>query len=527
MSHRPFLFAFSVLFLVTSSVGCESRVSLGARCDSTALCPNPLVCGVGGRCRVQCLASTDCPVGERCLVDVAVGIAACSIERETCTTDCADGLECVAGECQSRCMGNVDCPDGECLPGGVCRAIASGADAGSIDDAGADAAAPMVDAFDPSGCRAAPEIADVDVGLESVCAVTSEGVVHCWGYYGAVGSLEGGVACAGRPGLTSGCYPRPVAIAGLPRLSHVTVGQTLACGISRDAATLDEVWCWGIDDTSFFVRAITDTFGVPIRARVVDAGRAFVCAITTEATPRVLCWGSQAHGALGDGVVDDGRVSVNAVVATQLGTPDADGLRVSAYATFVRQGSELRGVGQNDDSEIADPDTTSEPIAVARDLGAALMGIGTTADNTCVLIGTTTHCWGRHGNLSQPPVEPPGCMSGAQCTYEPTVFDTTPLVALAGDPYGDSMLGWNDAGVAYGWGSSFGGVLAAPDLDTIQPLTALGGALVVDLAVGDNTACAILRDQSELRCWGLNDDGQLGRGTLDSEGHGVAEPPCW
>lgn len=506
--------------------GCESRIALGGNCTRDDECQAPLVCGVGGRCRVECETSSDCPSGERCLVDVSVGGAACSIARETCVTECASGLECVAGECQSGCTSSSQCPDSVCTIEGYCAVpIASDTDSGPADAGAGDAT--TVDAFDPSGCAAAPEIADVDVGLENVCAITTDGVAYCWGYYGAVGSLAGGVACAGRPGLATGCYPRPVAIAGLPRLSRVTVGGTLACGISRDAETLDEVWCWGNDDTSFFVRAMTDAFGARIHASVVDAGRAFACALTTDPMPRVLCWGSQAHGALGDGVDDDGSILPNAVVATQLGTADRDGLALSAYATFVREGSVLRGVGMNDDSEVGDPDTASAPTAVARDLGATLTGIGLTADNTCVLVGTTPQCWGRYGNLSHPAVEPPSCLSEAACTYEPTVFDTTPLVAITGDPYGDALLGWSAAGIAYGWGSSFGDVLASPNVESIRPLTALGGAPVVDLAVGDNTACAILRDGAELRCWGLNDDGQLGRGSSDGEGHAVAEPPCW
>lgn len=514
--------------MALAMIGCESRVSLGARCDSTTLCPSPLVCGVGGVCRVECLTSAQCPVGERCLVDVSVGIAACSIARETCTSDCAQGLECVAGECQSRCTTDTDCPDGECLATGVCRAIASGADAGPPPDAfsfdgGASEDAPVDASSSP--CGVAPEVLDVDVGLESACALTMDGSAYCWGYYGVVGPVGESGPCSAR----SGCFPRPRRITGLPPLSQIAVGGNLACGISSEAATLGEVWCWGEVD---FMPAAPHPITLAdrttrIHASLVDAGRTFACAVTSEATPRVLCWGDQDHGVLGNGVSVVGMAINTAVVATELGTPDRGGLALSSIGTFVRAGQSVRAVGANDDSEVTTPDSVNEVNGVERDLGGALTGLAATADNACALVGTTPHCWGRYGTLTHPPVEPAECLSGAACTNEATIFTGPELTTIVGDPYGDAVFGWDDTGTVFGWGSSYGSILAEPNLADIEPLTALGGALIADAAIGDHSACAILRSSNQLVCWGLNDDGQLGRGEVDGDAHAVAAPLCW
>jgi len=503
------------------SAGCEARVSLGGACGPTVSCPSPYVCGVGGRCRVECTTSDMCPVGERCLVDVSVGVPACSIEAERCTTDCAAGLECVEGQCQSMCSAPSQCPDGMCSSSGTC-VVPSRDDAGSRDAGTADAAS----ADAPVVCAPAPRIVDVDVGLDEVCAVAEDGAVYCWGYFPTVGRDGDGVACEQGAGA---CFPRPVRVAGAPPSSRIAVGGSIACAIAQDQS----VHCWGqLDSTSLEPAAILGSDGVALLATHVDAGRAHVCAITATTPPAVRCWGTHAHGVPGQGRVST-RIETDGVLATELGEPAPAALVLGAWDTFVLTATEVRAVGENNDSELGVTSSASEAAAIVR-ARAGVTALAASADDTCLLVGGAPRCWGRLNPILGVGVVGATCASGSECTSSEQALEVggTELVGLVADPFGDSAMGWTSSGALWGWGSSYGSLLNAQNVEAPEVLTALRGRAVSRVSLADHTACAILAENDELVCWGLNDSGQLGRGTVQGAGEGessrrIAEPPCW
>lgn len=505
-----------------AALGCEARVSLGGACGPGIVCPSPLVCGVGGRCRVECTTSAECPVGERCLVDVAVGIAACSIEAERCTTDCAAGLECVAGQCQTRCMDGDECPDGMCSPEGTCvvppREDAGVGDAPATDDAGSPA------------CRALGEaIIDVDVGTDEVCAVTAGGAVYCWGYFPVAGPRTVPGECWLGEG---GCYPRPQRVLDLEPVDRIAVGHSFACAIRRSDG---RVHCWGSDfegTISLTPVTVEASPGVPLVATEIEAGRTHVCALSPAIggdPAGIRCWGANEHGALGLGTTGD-TAEVRAGYATQL--VPAGSLVVSEHASFTLSAGVLRGVGTNDDSELGAPCSLHETTAVVRaDLGAIAVGAG--AEHTCILDAAAhPRCWGRLGNVrgndDSMLFDCPHAGSPEMnlATHVPSDFSDAPeLEGLALAAFGDSALGWTADGVVYGWGSSWGLILDPMNIGAPAVLRALEGRVVHRLEVGYQTACAI-EDGGRLLCWGFNGNGETGRGTL-TESEPTAAEPCW
>ncbi len=105
---------------VLAVLGCESRVSLGARCSADAECPSGLVCSVG-RCRTTCESAADCESGRRCLA--ASGQSVCStVPDDACLSveDCGDPAfaTCVDNECRTRCTEQSQCNGGECVLSG-------------------------------------------------------------------------------------------------------------------------------------------------------------------------------------------------------------------------------------------------------------------------------------------------------------------------------------------------------------------------------------------------------------------------
>jgi len=102
-------------------LGCETRVSLGARCASSAECPVSLTCTVG-RCRASCTTAAECGEGRRCLA-AADGTRACStVPDDSCVRveDCGDPAFslCVSARCQTTCTSDTQCAGGDCVQGG-------------------------------------------------------------------------------------------------------------------------------------------------------------------------------------------------------------------------------------------------------------------------------------------------------------------------------------------------------------------------------------------------------------------------
>ncbi len=122
-------------------LGCETRVSLGGRCEVASDCPAPYACRAG-RCRSECLEARDCPYPLECLL--VGGVGGCRVAEDgACpggTTDCGDGLECIAGRCAQPCEGPNDCAAAQScaatacerptIPAGTCDAV-SGAGCGA------------------------------------------------------------------------------------------------------------------------------------------------------------------------------------------------------------------------------------------------------------------------------------------------------------------------------------------------------------------------------------------------------------
>jgi alpha-tubulin suppressor-like RCC1 family protein len=204
----------------------------------------------------------------------------------------------------------------------------------------------------PVGSRPYPEFRDLATGQFHACGVTTAGTILCWGWglYGQLGTAAKtsrcttGEACADAPAPVdaSGSFSRvtagaghtcalgsngrafcwgsntrgqlgtgstrekagvPVAVAGGLTFTGLAAGSYFTCGINANG----EVWCWG-DNSSGQVGTAADSTpgsGVPVRvpldgrALSIGAGDRHACAILEG--DRVVCWGNDGAGQLGDG----------------------------------------------------------------------------------------------------------------------------------------------------------------------------------------------------------------------------------
>ncbi|MDA8615733.1 putative Ig domain-containing protein, partial [Candidatus Poseidoniales archaeon] len=141
--------------------------------------------------------------------------------------------------------------------------------------------------------------------------------------------------------------------------------------------------------------------------------------------------------------------------------------------------------------------------------------------NTCALDNNgNVFCWGRNGNgqIGNGQTGTAGCgSSGHKCKDIPTATNDlgSDVISLAfGHQHACGLL---DTGVVKCWGRNNNGQLgtSSGDKDTPQTVNLGSGRTATSIYAGGYFTCAILDDAS-VKCWGQNDQGQLGIGSTSN-----------
>lgn len=311
--------------------------------------------------------------------------------------------------------------------------------------------------------------------------------------------------CTNTPGtFTCACPP---GMAGDGRScdsewTAVSAGQYHACAIRVDRS----LWCWGHNTSGQVGTGTTDPVYLRPAAAgsasdwtAVSAGGSFTCALND--TGRILCWGTNSLGQLGDGTTT-GRANPTLVTG---GVTEWTALDVGAtHACAIRQGGALSCWGSNNRGQVGDNTTENrtQPTPVGAD---AWIAVSAGSEFTCaVRADHTLWCWGL--NTSRQLGDNTSVTSRATPAQEATLAADWASVS-AGNGY---ACGVKQDGTRWCWGTNTLGQAGngAPSTTVIaQPQVADMETDWVALDAGDLAACARRADGS-LRCWG---DGSLGQ----------------
>ena len=298
----------------------------------------------------------------------------------------------------------------------------------------------------------------ISAGSRHTCALTSAGAVKCWG-----NNEEGQLGDGSTVNRQS-----PVVVSGLTSgVQAVSAGGDFTCALTGNGA----VHCWGANDQAQLGDGTTTRRLTPVAvsglssgAQAVSTNGAHSCALTGSGNAK--CWGRNWVGQLGDGV----------------------GLE------------------------------RWTPVSVSTGhLAGTIREIRTGSEHTCVV--TTAggaKCWGynAYGELgsgslspwySDQPVSVVGLSSGVK-TIEPGLYLTCALTTAGAA----QCWGWNERG-RLGMGSfdNLGKTFASP-----VPVSGLDSG-VMSISAGGGHNC-VLMTSGAVKCWGSNDQGQLGTGTTPS-----------
>lgn len=361
-----------------------------------------------------------------------------------------------------------------------------------------------------------PGLQLVSAGGEHTCArVAATGQIKCWGLNDR-GQLGDG---------TTTMRTVPPATFGIPGFASVVAGGSHTCGI---AASGGGVWCWGnntraqVGTTGTSERVIT-----PFRITSVDVnagvsqialGAEHTCALKDGG---VKCWGRSDAYQIGNNSTQTAfqPLQVTGLLAGSGVKALAAGGKHNCVITATNT---VKCWGLNENGQIGNNSTAVAPTPVDVPGLANVQALALGGQHSCALItGGSVQCWGDNSA---------GSIGDNTTTNRLTpVAAQVPVAVSAIAAGGRETCAISTAGALYCWGLNSSGQVGDGTTGTPRKVpVAVPGATANVAAVSVGRAHACLRTAAGLtKCWGENQNGQLGDGArpLDLYGPFLPDPP--
>jgi alpha-tubulin suppressor-like RCC1 family protein len=360
-------------------------------------------------------------------------------------------------------------------------------------------------------------VTELAAGFSHTCARTAEGELYCWGN-NAFGELGDG---------TQTSRNSPVRV-NLPiSATHVSAGMLHSC-----ATDGFDIYCWGVVEYQWMqgeeVMGITlapeniYAGNIPYSSRITQIGSGMMhdCVLTSDG--EVYCWGRNDLGQLGQ---EWNSFSSNVPLRVDGLKEPVKSLAVGGYHTCVLQSDGTvacwgyNRYGQTGFS-YAYADAVTVPEEVPGVQSAAALSAGTY--HTCAIVsGGTVECWGDNRYRQVFPLKMPFGQLG--------IFPGNYRAVAAGGAHSCALTA---GGAVQCWGNNKYGQLgegAAVSLPepTAEPTrgetkasptstpspTPEPANRAASLAAGRSHSCAVT-SAGGVRCWGKNEQGELGNGTF-------------
>lgn len=372
-----------------------------------------------------------------------------------------------------------------------------------------------VQASTPPGASYTTHFTTVTAGEIHNCALSSAGLVYCWG--SDFSGQRGDGISTGAPRV-----PTPVAIPGGANVMQLVSGQHFSCVLTA-AGT---VYCWGsAPGYTTWGQFSPVELGLPpgVTFTTISAGGGHACGL--DADGLAYCWGVDGGGQLGNGPEDifehttpTAVVMPSGVRFTSLSAGGehtcAIGTNYRAYCWGYGDWGQL-GVGER----VYKLDSPAQVVLPDFETGFASISAG--AVHTCaIMLSGKAYCWGDdyEGELGDGP-------SLAVAQYGPSAVaapEGTTFNAVSARVRSTCAVASN--GTAYCWGDDTYGVLGngatTGDQHSPSQVVAPPGVFFTGIETGGLHTCA--SSTGPAYCWGLSYWGVIGDGAETDRDHAVA-----
>ena len=224
----------------------------------------------------------------------------------------------------------------------------------------------------------------------------------------------------------------------------------------------------------------------------------------------LVCWGSDYYGQLGDGGTNTDRPYVATYLPVDLGT-DRTALAVAAghsHTCAILDDGSLKCWGDNSHGQLGDGSTTDRTSPVQVDLGSGNTAVAISAghSHTCAILQDgTLKCWGQDNNGQ---VGDGGTNSDQSSPVTINLGSSRTADSVSAGIYHTCAV--LDDGSIKCWGLNNEGQLGDGSTTTRTTPVSVNldaGKIAFAVAAGMHHTCALV--DSHVECWGINDQYQL------------------
>ena len=341
----------------------------------------------------------------------------------------------------------------------------------------------------------------------------SGGGVKCWG-----SNLRGALGNG-----SSSNSSRPVDVVGLASgVSAIAAGHY---DYSCAATSTGSVKCWGDNQHGILGNRSTTSSRTPVDVggfgsgvRAIAPGYSHACALTSGGG--VKCWGENGTGQLGNGTQTPSTTPVDVIGLSSGVKAIAAGANHSCALTT---SGGVKCWGGNYNGELGNggsPTISRSPVDVVG-LTSGVVAISSYFEHACALTsGGGVKCWGLNvkgqlGNGTQTASKTPVGVIGLSSGVKAIAAGYSHTCALTS---GGGVKCWGDNL----YGALGNGSTASLSLNPVAVSGLSSG--VTAIAAGQYHTCAITSDGG-VKCWGQDDNGQLGNGAFGCGGFNRCSTP--
>ena len=326
----------------------------------------------------------------------------------------------------------------------------------------------------------------VQLGMNSSCALRSGGTVWCWG--------RNNLGQLGNGNNTNSAIP--VQVSGLTGITQIDSSAYTNCALKSDGT----VWCWGYNLFGQLANGTTTNSSSPRQipnltgATFIAAGQYHVCAVKSDGT--VACWGWNNFYQSGIAGASSQYAIVN--VSNISTATKVFAMRYNTCALLANQ--TVNCWGTSADGQFGNGATTS---MTATPQAVSITGVSTLWESSGHEIcasksDQTVWCWGKSPDnvTNLTPVQ---------------VTNLTGALSIAASYNHTCAVKSNGTAVCWGKNTSYN-FGDGTNISSSTPVAVPNVTGATKISVGTDHSCTLLQDTT-IKCWGYSGEGQAGDGT--------------